>query len=393
MHYIRFLRPPRVASSGKTHQIELLFIISTDLGDSLLFPDEPLELAVEAYVGGSGASPIPLSGKDQVVWKPGQRVVKSTFRIPPPVSKALTAGRDIELCIRPEGKFSADEAQAVLPRGSGEEDGLVMPVWLTLNSGGGSEQETSTRKLRLWEASGEQSQLEIFEDVGEPKSLARHVWDGGLVTVCALGGLVHDPALEASQGSCIQAVKSILLQERPINILELGCGVGVLGLGVATVCSAMKPPGEPHRRTVLMTDLEDAEEQVRSNIDRVPDLPGTELLYENLDWEDGRHGRFGTNIKARTWDLIMFSDCTYNVDVLPALVETLAALHRGNQTRHDGQAPTKLFLATKVRHSSEAEVFDLIAADQWIKLQQQTIALPVLGADSQRVELYLYEKQ
>ncbi|KAL6865652.1 hypothetical protein ACO1O0_001747 [Amphichorda felina] len=390
MHYIRFLRPPKVTLTGRSHQIELLFIISTDLGDSLLFPDEPVELNVTAHIGNTSRSmSVPLSGNGQVVWKSGQRVLKPLFKAPAVVSKALAAGHEVQICISASQDHSADTARKIAQTGA--EDGLIMPIWISLNRQDDEDRQVSTRKIQCGQGKDSLSCLDIAEDVGEPKSLARHVWDGGVVTVCGLAGTIQQPVPAASRGPWMQAVKGILSRDQPVNVLELGCGVGVLGLGAAVVASAMRPDTSPER-TVLMTDLEDAEEQVRSNIGRVSSLDGVQLLYENLDWEDGREARFGPTVASRVWDLIMFSDCTYNVDVLPALVETLSALHSVNMAHAGGRSATKVFLATKPRHSSETEVFDLLAQHQWVKLEEQTIPLPVMGAESQRVELYLFEK-
>jgi hypothetical protein len=391
MHYIRFLRPPKF---GQTPLIELLFVISTDLGDSLLIPEEPIELSVTAHIGGSSpeALSVPLSGKGQIVWKAGQRVLKPAFRPPWVVVNALATREEVQICVAPSKAHSAYSAESILR--SDSRDGLIMPVWISLNRQVDENHQVSTRKLHFGQGTDSASYLEIAEDVGEPKSLARHVWDGGVVTVCGLAGTMQRPGSvpEASQGPWMQAVKGILAGVRPVNVLELGCGVGVLGLGAAVVASAMRT--DPLQETVvMMTDLEDAEEQVRANISRLPRLEGVQLLYENLDWEDGRRGKFGEAVTSRAWDLVMFSDCTYNVDVLPALVETLSALHAANVAHATADRPTtKVFLATKPRHSSETVVFDLLSQHQWVKLQEQTIPLPVMGDEPQQVELYLFEK-
>ena len=89
------------------------------------------------------------------------------------------------------------------------------------------------------------------------------------------------------------------------------------------------------------------------------------------------------------------SDCTYNIDTLPALVETLSALHSLNLTRsRAGEAPeTKVFLATKPRHASERVFFDLISAQGWRMLQSQILPVSMLGADGQTIEMYVFGKK
>ncbi|UKZ49885.1 hypothetical protein TrVGV298_004138 [Trichoderma virens] len=137
-----------------------------------------------------------------------------------------------------------------------------------------------------------------------------------------------------------------------------------------------------------MSRLLQARQEHKSNT-----APPVKLLYENLDWEQGREGTFGPEAQSHRWDLVLLSDCTYNVDMLPALVGTLSALHESN-TAQAGDQPqsTKVFLATKPRHASEEALFGLLSDQGWTESHRQTLPLPVLGAETQCVELYLYEK-
>lgn len=394
MHYIRCLRPPKVLKVGGDYHIELLFIISTDLGDSLLYPDEPIQLTVTSIVNRTTGAQTEndltrnRGGNLNVVWKPGQRVVKQAFKAPAPVEKAIDTGRPVDIAIGvAQHVQAADSVERVL----GASDGLIMPLHVTLNPENDEDREVSLRKIR--HGVDKEGCLNVAEDIGEPKSLARHVWDGGAVAASAMIGSTLEPPPEASTGPCVSAFKSLLASKEPVSILELGCGVGVLGLGAAVAAMGTRREQET---VMLMTDLEDAEEQVRGNLARNEDLQGNglDLLYENLDWEDGRHGQFGPLLGARRWNLIMFSDCTYNVDVLPALVGTLDALHTSNLA-HSGAGDKKgsvVFMATKPRHSSEEAVFELLAEHNWTTKAKQTIALPVLGAEDQSVQLYLLEK-
>ncbi|KAL7951538.1 hypothetical protein V8C42DRAFT_356768 [Trichoderma barbatum] len=104
-------------------------------------------------------------------------------------------------------------------------------------------------------------------------------------------------------------------------------------------------------------------------------------------------GLFGPEVQSHLWDLLLFSDCTYNVDMLPALVGTLYVLHESNMAQA-GEQPqsTKVLLATKPRHASEEALFGILSDQGWTELHRQTLPLPVLVAEAQCVELYLYEK-
>lgn len=397
MHYIRCLRAPKVTLSSRASLLELTFTITTDLGDSFLFPDEPIPLVVTVHTSDDAAKRAwPLAGKDQLFWKNGQRVAKPTLRLPPEASKALSIGHKVELCISAASRYSADGVTDVLRSGGGE-DGLVMPVWATLGSQTGEDVAVSFRKLHLANAAGGLPRaLVISEEIGE--SIARHIWDGGLMATCALYGSYASPDLEAGRGPSVARVRDMLSSNRPLNILEVGCGVGILGLGIASLRAALHQDTDSagNECLLLMTDLDEAEQRALSNMAQLSVLPGQHTLYESLDWEDGRQGHFGGHVASRFWDLIVLSDCTYNVDMLPALIETLSALHLHNTAMGasgDGKTVTRVFLATKPRHSSEQALYDLMAEHGWAKPFEQVLPLPVIGSEPESVELYLFEKR
>lgn len=394
MHYIRCLRAPKVSWSGRTAVLDLTFTITTDLGDAFLFPDEPIGLVVTMRCSDAPETRVwILSSKQKLFWKGGQRIAKPTFCLPTAAASVLAAGRNAEVCISTSRQYSADGVHDILKQKQ-EDDGLVMPAWLVLNPHREEDTDASYRRLGFYGTSDVKS-MDIGEEIGE--SIARHIWDGGLVAACALISDQSDPNTGSHQGSCVRAVREVVSSSRDLNILELGCGVGILGMALASLCAKLRPDTDPdHECVLLMTDLEEAEQRARFNMARLPSASNQRLLYENLDWEDGRQGRFGEEVTARQWDLIVLSDCTYNVDMLPALVETLSALHclkaaRGDRDR--GQTGTKVFLATKPRHSSEQALFTLMAEHQWEKQQEQAIPLPAIGAEPQSVELYLFEKR
>lgn len=400
MHYIRCLRPPKVNKTGRDHHIELLFIISTDLGDSLLCPDQPIQLALTSIVNQTTGAAVhnDMASNDgrklKVEWKAHQRVYKEKFLAHRSVEGAIVRGRPVEIVISVRNEEqTAGSVETILH----PSDGLIMPLHLTLNPENKEEEDISLRKIRYGKGQDDldvdDGYFLVGEDIGEPRSLARHVWDGGLVAASALVGSTLENAPETSRGPCIEAFRSLLNSEEPVRILELGCGVGVLGLGAAVAASRARKDQET---IVLMTDLEDAEEQVRGNIARNEQLHGNglELLYENLNWEDGRHGRFGPLLATHRWDLIMFSDCTYNVDVLPALVETLDCLHSANMAQPGAESGngTSVFMATKPRHDSEEEVFEMLSNHRWITKAKQSTLLPVLDGMDQSVQFYLLNK-
>ncbi|CAM1502425.1 Fc.00g044090.m01.CDS01 [Cosmosporella sp. VM-42] len=403
MHYIRFLRAPKLSGRNRL-QIHLLFTITTDLGDSFLWPQKFFELQVTGTATSElGTSSWLLSVPGKLFWEPGMRVAKPTLDLPGSFQDAIEAGARVQFCVRAaEAKHSADGASRILavpadpPRYRDEASlrGLVMPAFVSLNPRVGGV-EVCTRKIHLGESGDGLGYVEIEEEIGE--SIARHIWDAGVVALCAIAGITTLPEHESSQHACMKAVQDIFRMQPSIHVLELGCGVGILGAGLG----AVYPRLAPGKCTILMTDLEEAQGRARGNIDRLEREasqlaePRVRYLYENLDWENGRQGQFGPLAKSHPWDLVMLSDCTYNVDMLPALVETLSAIHANNRTLvMPGQRfpPTRVFLATKPRHETEQALFDLLLRDDWEMLHKLVLPLSVLGSQPESVELYLFEK-
>ncbi|KAM4062794.1 lysine methyltransferase [Hirsutella rhossiliensis] len=394
MHYVRLLRAPKLVHLRRATQISLVLAVTTDLGDSLLHPEEAIELMASAVVtSSSGTSTHKLASSGKLQWRPGDRVAKPILDLPPAVVAALASGDRVELCVGPAPPFSADALRDILASSTehasgGGDKGLVMPVWVVLREHE-AEDDLCTRKLRLNGPLEPPDYLELEEELGE--SIARHIWDASPVVLAAIAAIFRSPSYEPGQQPCMDALERMFGASKTINILELGCGVGILGAGLAAVF----PPAAGDC-TILMTDLADAENRARTNVGLVERNQSgrANLLYENLDWEDGRHGRFGPLLQRRRWDLVMLSDCTYNTDTLPALVATLSAVHAHSVGQAGGEAfSTKVFLATKQRHSSEQVAWDLLARDGWKRLAAQTLPLPVLGRESQSIDMYLFEKK
>ncbi|TQV97846.1 UPF0665 family protein c [Cordyceps javanica] len=394
MHYVRFLRPPKVIRQAGLH-LELVFTITTDLGDSFLHPDAPIDLHIVAEIKDSpDASRLKLTKKGQAVWKSGMRVAKQKIAVPRPLQAALASGTRVDICVTAGKDISADGAQVILSSSERDEScGQIMPVWAALSSSN-ERTDVSTRRILLDDAGASRYHLELEEEIGE--SIARHIWDAGLLAMCSIAGAYLCPGLECSQQSLPGSMKAVLSSKSSLNILELGCGVGILGIGLATIFPEMRKEGL-EKCTVMMTDLKEAEERARSNLRQSSSNTSdhdVSLLYENLDWEDGKEGIFGREVASRHWDLIIISDCTYNVDMLPALVETISAIECLSEQRAESRAMrTKVFLATKPRHASERAFFDLMANKQWSIEDSQVLSLPVRGNEQESIELYLFQRQ
>ncbi|KAI0886725.1 putative methyltransferase-domain-containing protein [Annulohypoxylon maeteangense] len=395
MHYIRLLRPAKL--DGRKPIVSLLITITTDLGDSFLYPDEPVDLLVSAD-DPVGQSVLQKAAQHQPLrWTAGMRVLD----IKVPLNARLK--RDDVRCtikIHPATQplpLGALRSNDVLPwrisERSSVSQGLIMPVSVEMVGGVCSPVALRTLQLNTCSQPEDQLNLDLEEDIGE--SIARHIWDAGVVTASFLAD-----ACRTSDG-----IRAVLPMERgAFSVLELGSGVGILGVTLALIIQkAATVQGRTlNEATVLLTDLAEAEERARSNISRSDAVLSRShtfsstvtLEYENLDWDEGKLGRFGSLASARPWDLVILSDCTYNVDSLPALVGTLSALHTANLKYAEDQAFTKtsVILATKPRHSSEQALFGLLKADDWRYSVLKSIPLPRLGEDDEVVDIYLLEK-
>ncbi|KAL6918148.1 hypothetical protein ACHAPO_000041 [Fusarium lateritium] len=405
MHYIRFLRAPKFVQERHGAFVHLLFTITTDLGDSFLYPERFLDLQVVAIAASpEGGSTWLLSDPGHLHWQPGMRVAKPSLELPIALERAVESGMKVHVCVRAsEPQHTAESVPRILAlsaekmryRREAAEKGAVMPAWVPVTIQP-SETDVSIRRLALSDSPDGLGTIEIEEEIGE--SIARHVWDGGVIATCALAGIEAAPDSQSSQNPCMRTMKNIFSHQQAIRVLELGCGVGILGIGLGAVYPQLGSlDGDC---TILMTDLPEAEQRARANMKRLQNSHlrfqenPVRMLYENLDWEEGRQGRFGPDVRSGPWDLVMLSDCTYNVDVLPALVETLSAIHMANLTYFPKGEPftTKVFLATKPRHDSEEVLYELLDKQGWYSVHKQIVRKPVLGEPPQIVELHLFDK-
>lgn len=404
MHYIRLLRPATVNTSNPNAPVlSVTLTITTDLGDTFLSPDEPIWLTfgpIQANYGSTHSISQPLLspvGGKRVFWKAGMRVLKVDVPLP---AFATTGKVAVPVDTRSsEYQLSARETVYMLPwrmREHGKSKGLIVPLTIELNDGVGS--DVALRDILCQcSPSFSTTSLEIGEDIGE--SIARHIWDAGLVTVALLADGCRE---KRPAGFRIQDFMPIATSV--LNVLELGSGVGVLSIGIGTfIHAAAKVQGiNDLTATVVLTDLPEAEERARSNIDRYRrnrfmDNPQAQLEYENLDWEDGAQGNFGPLVSSKFWDFIVLSDCTYNVDTFPVLVGTLSALHSQNLSHSSAQARdstvTKVILSTKPRHDSEKALFELLDTAGWTYRLLKSVPLLKLDGEDEVVEVYALEKQ
>ncbi|TRX92577.1 hypothetical protein FHL15_006504 [Xylaria flabelliformis] len=412
MHYVRLLRPAKIQSSTEGLTISLLFTITTDLGDSFLCPEDgPIDIIVAPV--DPAASPVDsasvlLRGKQvcKYKWKAGMRILDAKVKLRPGLKKETV---NCKFAIYPAQQRLRDTSTPlgalpvadVLPwrvdTNGKIRMGVIMPA--TFEFVNGICAPVSVRTLALGpghyindSGGGRILNLQFEEEIGE--SIARHIWDAGLVTSAYLADACSSP----------ESIRELFPIERErFNVLELGSGVGILGITIASVLpKAAAAQGQTLiEAKVLLTDLDEAEERARSNIARgkatlgLGSVDGADVAieYENLDWDEGCDDRFGPLAAATPWDLVVLSDCTYNVDSLPSLVGTLSALHAAKEQHYGAEAvKSSVLLATKPRHSSEQALFGLLKDQSWMYRVVKEIPLPKIGEEDEVVQIYILER-
>jgi len=154
---------------------------------------------------------------------------------------------------------------------------------------------------------------------------------------------------------------------RSLNVIELGCGCGVVGICLTQLLPTCN---------VLLTDMPEAEEIACRNLAIMNPLPSSRAAFMTLDWE----APLPKAIKDQNFDLVIVSECTYNTDTIPALVQTLSALNR--------QSPNAaILLSTKVRHSSESMFFDLMRKTNLVEADHTELSLPKDASSDEEPEV------
>ncbi|KAL8743061.1 MAG: hypothetical protein Q9190_004548 [Brigantiaea leucoxantha] len=212
--------------------------------------------------------------------------------------------------------------------------------------------------------------LEIYEDYGN--TLEGHIWyvkslyttlhqpltqarDAGLVLLCSLAAIYSDGILpDLSQGVH--------------DILEIGSGTGVVGIGMAHV---------NQNCDVILTDHPEKTDVLCYNTQRARTREGSNLGVMPLDWHNHSANIaqiIGPNFKKLS--LVLVADCTYNTDSLPALVNTLKAIMlRLLQIDSVAELPG-VWVATKIRDPREAVFSTLMIDAGFVADNHRKICLP-----------------
>jgi hypothetical protein len=161
---------------------------------------------------------------------------------------------------------------------------------------------------------------------------------------------------------------------RQVKVVELGSGCGVAGIALAQIVPDS---------SVLLTDLEAAQEIITKNINHALLPEGSSLHQEILDWEQPlSSSKFHKDV-----DLLIVCECIYNADSCPTLISTLKQFVSFSPD-------IRILVVTKRRHDSETVFFDLMGEAGIQMLEQCSVPLPhhISDADPEtpQAEIYLY---
>lgn len=179
MHYIRFLKPPRL-QGGSAPTLSAKITVTTDLGESFLFSEVILLVELELDDGST-------VGKScEYLWKgqDGMRSIEVKILVPPTLKRS---GKKFKMLIRPKDKmYTVDSFSAAsnLDITNTNNQGGVMAVRSmkieAVPSINGPGSVTTGMAERVFTYGN--SEIRIWEETGE--SIARHIWYDQVGQVC-----------------------------------------------------------------------------------------------------------------------------------------------------------------------------------------------------------------
>lgn len=348
MRYIRFLKVPK----GDSKSISCVITITSDLGHTFLAEDVALSATLQSPKDRGD-----IFIRKSFTWTAGMRALPVTFDL-----RHCDLDWPVVVHVGPRGQL-ADYFETQI---SGAELPAIISVLSSpLHFPGGVYEAERKVQRRLVPLSNRP--LRIWEETGE--SIARHIWDAGVGLAAFFDKIV------AMQLESLPLLVSTLSSAsyRKLNVLELGCGCGIVGITLAQLIP------DCH---VWMTDLPEARDIAQKNIAAMSLAMASSARFETLDWDKP----LTPAVEHQVFDMIVASDCTYNPDTSPALVKTLLALV--------ARSPKAIVvLAMKVRHESEAIFFELMAKAGFLTATTAWQPLPCEETDydsATKADIYIF---
>eukprot|EP00747_Dinoflagellata_sp_TGD_P023290 gnl/TRDRNA2_/TRDRNA2_129703_c0_seq1.p1 gnl/TRDRNA2_/TRDRNA2_129703_c0~~gnl/TRDRNA2_/TRDRNA2_129703_c0_seq1.p1 ORF type:complete len:244 (+),score=41.67 gnl/TRDRNA2_/TRDRNA2_129703_c0_seq1:113-844(+) len=167
---------------------------------------------------------------------------------------------------------------------------------------------------------------------------------------------------------------------RPVRVLELGSGIGLLGIGLAALGDTAVVLTDPD---IVVNFSEDGDEGstlewLQANVDLNRTVVGDRAVVRKLSW--GNAADIASVKTSGTFDLIVGSDILYNIDNYPPLLATVRAL---------SSRKTVVVLGYQERHEREHEFLELASPDKAVQItslsgsRQHVAQLTVKGDDAE----------
>ncbi|CAD6441633.1 48c010b0-de8a-43df-aca0-5dd7c0698a46 [Sclerotinia trifoliorum] len=368
MHYIRIFKQPRLlpvsssTSSSSPRVLSAKITITTDLGESFLMSDVKLRADIE--VDGVSVG----TGKEYI-WK-GTNGMRS-LEVQIPVRVPREGVRWTAMIVRPVGViYEVDSFEDVLHFSDRTVGGIAKVRSRAIDLKTGATMSDGMAERVFSTGFGMEEEIRIWEETGE--SIARHIWDAGLVLSSYLSSLRNSSKPVGS----LPTLEKFLSTQQDINILELGAGCGIVGITLAKLFY-------DRISKILLTDLPEASEILEKNISTMTPKSDSSLRcscsHQVLDWSMP----LPEDVRGETWELVVVADCTYNPDVVPDLVQTLTRVR-------DGNSGMLILLAMKVRHDSEMVFFELMEKEEFVVVERCKVPLKMVGEEGQEIEIFVF---
>jgi hypothetical protein len=334
MNFIRFVKTPRLDLPSKKKdnvkkkstvlngpRLSFILTITTDFSP---FPSHG-EISCQLISSRSATAVL----EHIVEWRDTDREVKVELPVPSNFHQGKLILRPLHLPSSPEAEFLSRYIGGRTSHIVGVETQSFTITQL-------ARQDTVYRTFTL-----STGPLRIAEQAGE--TIIRHVWDAGII----LSAMFTYHSLLSLPAELRELISGVMGNRHttPVRVLELGSGVGILGISLAATF--------PHLR-VTMTDLADAESLIADNIilnsDQFPTLHH-HVSFRELDWETRPFPEW--TVQDR-FEVIVMADVTYNTATFAPLAGTLEHLLR------TGSKGAKVVCCGKRRHDEEEEFWRII---------------------------------
>jgi Lysine methyltransferase len=349
MNFVRFVKTPRVSSTltkksaskpnsnkGSAQQLSLLLTITTDFSP---FAGETQLLCELLSSNGSTLA------AQQIQWYGHERDIKVEF----PVQQSPLSNHKIVITPR-TGSASTDFLAQFLGGTVSHVVGVETDLFSSTTS---TRQDTVYRRFNA-----PTGPIVIAEQAGE--TIIRHVWDAGII----LSAVISYRHLSSLPPGLTTLLKHLQSPAHPLKVLELGTGVGVLG-----ICIALAFPNA----TVVMTDLPDAQPLVDKNIHLSASLTNNltqHASFRVLDWETQPYPEWTS---LETFDLIVMADVTYNTATFLALANLLEHLLK------TGSKGARVICCGKRRHDEEKQFWKIVRERGFVIDQREIFSMDLEG--------------